>query len=59
MTASIPQDKRDRYTRLKVPLRRYGDPEEVAHMTVSIAMPAMRFMTGSVVRVDGGLVANH
>ena len=59
MTASIPQDRRDRYTRLKVPLRRYGEPEEVAHMTVSIAMPAMRFMTGSVVRVDGGLVANH
>jgi 3-oxoacyl-[acyl-carrier protein] reductase len=59
MTASIPQERRDRYTRLKVPLRRYGDPEEVAHMTVSIALPAMRFMTGSVVRVDGGLVANH
>ena len=59
MTASIPQERRDRYTRLKVPLRRYGEPEEVAHMTVSIAMPAMRFMTGSVVRVDGGLVANH
>ena len=34
MTASIPQDRRDRYTRLKVPLRRYGEPEEVAHMTV-------------------------
>ena len=59
MTSSIPQERRDRYTRLKVPLRRYGDPEEVAHMTVSIALPAMRFMTGSVVRVDGGLVANH
>ena len=59
MTASIPQERRDRYTRLKVPVRRYGEPEEVAHMTVSIALPAMRFMTGSVVRVDGGLVANH
>ncbi|MFM7262775.1 MAG: SDR family NAD(P)-dependent oxidoreductase [Acidimicrobiales bacterium] len=59
MTSSIPQERRDRYTRLKVPLRRYGEPEEVAHMTVSIALPAMRYMTGSVVRVDGGLVANH
>jgi len=28
-------------------------------MTVSIALPAMRYMTGSVVLVDGGLVANH
>ena len=59
MTASVTQDRRDKYVRTKVPLRRYGDPEEVAHMTVSIAMPAMRYMTGSVVRVDGGLVANH
>ena len=59
MTAAVPQDRRDKYTRIKVPLRRYGDPEEVAHMTVSIAMPAMRYMTGAVVLVDGGLVANH
>lgn len=59
MTASVTQERRDKYVRIKVPLRRYGEPEEVAHMTVSIAMPAMRYMTGSVVRVDGGLVANH
>jgi NAD(P)-dependent dehydrogenase (short-subunit alcohol dehydrogenase family) len=31
----------------------------VAHMTVSLAMPAMRYMTGSVVVVDGGLIVNH
>ena len=59
MTASVTQDRREKYTRIKVPLRRYGQPEEVAHMTVSIALPAMRYMTGSVVLVDGGLVANH
>lgn len=59
MTASVTQDRREKYTRIKVPLRRYGMPEEVAHMTVSIALPAMRYMTGSVVLVDGGLVANH
>ena len=59
MTASVTEDRREKYVRVKVPLRRYGAPEEVAHMTVSIAMPAMRYMTGSVVLVDGGLVANH
>lgn len=59
MTASVTPERREKYVRVKVPLRRYGDPEEVAHMTVSIALPAMRYMTGSVVRVDGGLVANH
>lgn len=59
MTAGVPADKREKYVRRKVPLRRYGDPEEVAHMTVSLAMPAMRYMTGSVVVVDGGLIVNH
>lgn len=59
MTAGVPADKREKYVRRKVPLRRYGLPEEVAHMTVSLAMPAMRFMTGSVVVVDGGLIVNH
>lgn len=59
MTASVTEERREKYTRIKVPLRRYGQPEEVAHMTVSIALPAMRYMTGSVVLVDGGLVANH
>ncbi len=59
MTAGVPEDKRGKYVRRKVPLRRYGAPEEVAHMTVTLAMPAMRFMTGSVVVVDGGLVVNH
>ena len=59
MTASVTEERRSKYTRVKVPLRRYGDPEEVAHMTVSIALPAMRYMTGAVVLVDGGLVANH
>jgi len=59
MTAGVPEDKREKYVRRKVPLRRYGAPEEVAHMTVSLDMPAMRFMTGSVVVVDGGLVVNH
>lgn len=59
MTASVTQERREKYVRIKVPLRRYGDPEEVAHMTVNVAMPSMRYMTGSVIRVDGGLVANH
>lgn len=59
MTASVTPERREKYVRIKVPLRRYGQPEEVAHMTASIALPAMRYMTGSVVLVDGGLVANH
>lgn len=41
MTAEIPGDAKIRFARRNVPLRRYGDPEEVAHATLSLALPAM------------------
>ena len=38
------------------PLRR---PEEVAHMTLSLCLPAASFLTGAVIPVDGGLMARN
>ncbi|MDQ1511158.1 MAG: 3-oxoacyl-[acyl-carrier protein] reductase, partial [Actinomycetota bacterium] len=35
MTAVIPDEMKERFARRRVPLRRYGDPEEVAHMVLS------------------------
>ena len=40
-------------------LGRYGDPEEVAHMTLSLCLPAASFLTGAVIPVDGGLMARN
>jgi 3-oxoacyl-[acyl-carrier protein] reductase len=57
MTAPIPDEAKDRFARRRVPLRRYGEPEEVAHMVVSLAMPAASFVNGAVLTVDGGLTA--
>lgn len=57
MTAVIPEDMREKYARRMVPLRRYGTPEEVAHVVVSLAMPAASFINGAIIPVDGGLVA--
>jgi NAD(P)-dependent dehydrogenase (short-subunit alcohol dehydrogenase family) len=37
-----------------IPMRRLGDPGELAPMVVFLASPAAGFMTGSVVVVDGG-----
>lgn len=34
-------------------LRRYGAPEEVARVIVSLLMPAASHITGAVIRVDG------
>jgi 3-oxoacyl-[acyl-carrier protein] reductase len=57
MTALIPDDAKERFARRRVPLRRYGDPEEVAHMVLSLALPAASFVNGAVLTVDGGLTA--
>jgi 3-oxoacyl-[acyl-carrier protein] reductase len=57
MTAAIPDEAKERFARRRVPLRRYGDPEEVAHMVLSLSLPAASFVNGAVVTVDGGLTA--
>lgn len=38
-----------------MPLRRYGEPDEVAHAVLSLVLPASSFVTGAVLAVDGGL----
>jgi 3-oxoacyl-[acyl-carrier protein] reductase len=59
MTEAIPSDMKSKYAQRHVSLRRYGDPEEVAHMTVSLCMPAMSFVTGASIVVDGGMTIRH
>ena len=55
MTAAIPIEDKQIYARRRVPLKRYGEPEEVAHMTLSLCLPAASFVNGAVLTVDGGL----
>ena len=55
MTAAIPEDAKEKFARRRVPLRRYGDPEEIAQVVLSIALPASSFLNGAVIPVDGGL----
>jgi 3-oxoacyl-[acyl-carrier protein] reductase len=59
MTASIDEASKETYAKRRVPLRRYGDPEEVAHITVSMCMPAASFLNGAIVPVDGGMSVRH
>ena len=39
----------------RVPLRRIGEPDEIAGAVVYLAAPASRFMTGQVMVIDGGV----
>lgn len=59
MTARVPDEQKAVYARRRTALGRYGDPEEVAHMTLSLCLPAASFLTGAVIPVDGGLMARN
>jgi 3-oxoacyl-[acyl-carrier protein] reductase len=45
-----------RRSRASIPVGRYGDPEEFAAMVSFLASARAGYVTGSVVRVDGGLI---
>ena len=55
LTEGIPKPNREKFARRRVPVRRYAIPEEVAHMTLSLALPAASFLNGVAIPVDGGL----
>jgi 3-oxoacyl-[acyl-carrier protein] reductase len=59
MTARIPDEQKAVYARRRTALGRYGSPEEVAHITLSLCLPAASFLTGAVLPVDGGLMARN
>lgn len=59
ITDAISEEHKTIYAKRRVPLRRYGIPEEVAHMTLSCVLPSASFLTGAVIPVDGGLTIKN
>ena len=59
MTALIPDEAKTKFARRRVPLRRYGEPEEVAHGILSLVLPASSYINGAVLVVDGGLTIQN
>ncbi len=59
MTVEIPDEAKEIYAKRRVPLRRYGDPEEVAQMTLNLCLPASSFVNGAIIPVDGGMTIRH
>jgi 3-oxoacyl-[acyl-carrier protein] reductase len=59
MTAAIDDEAKSIYARRRVPLRRYGEPEEVAQMTLNLCLPASSFVNGVAIPVDGGMSIRH
>jgi NAD(P)-dependent dehydrogenase (short-subunit alcohol dehydrogenase family) len=59
MTAGTRADPaRLAYFQSRTPMRRMGLPEEVASAVLFLASPLASYVTGVLLPVDGGLVAN-
>jgi 3-oxoacyl-[acyl-carrier protein] reductase len=58
MTAPIPDEAKQKFARRRVPLGRYGEPEEVAQMVLNLALPASSFVNGAIIPVDGAYCAS-
>lgn len=59
LTEKFPEDQRATFAHRRTALRRYADPVEIAHMIVSLCLPASSYVTGAVIPVDGGLSARN
>jgi 3-oxoacyl-[acyl-carrier protein] reductase len=59
ITERVSEEHKTIYAKRRTALGRYGDPEEVAHMTLSLCLPAASFLTGAIIPVDGGLMARN
>jgi 3-oxoacyl-[acyl-carrier protein] reductase len=54
LTAAIPDEAKQKFARRRVPLKRYGEPEEVAQLTLAFVLPGASYLNGVTLPVDGG-----
>lgn len=59
MTANIAEEHKTIFAKRRVPLRRYAEPEEVAHGTLSLVLPASGYINGVALPVDGGMTIKN
>ncbi len=55
MTAVLDEKVREAILE-RVPMSKFGSPDDIAHTAVFLAMEPTGYMTGQVLTVDGGMV---
>jgi len=55
MTAELKEPARGELLKA-IPMRSFGQPEDIAHAALFLATPGARYITGQVLTVDGGMV---
>jgi 3-oxoacyl-[acyl-carrier protein] reductase len=52
---NYPEDYRERFAEEEIPVGFWGEPEDLAALAIFLASPVARYITGTVIPVDGGL----
>ena len=52
---NYPPDYRKHFAETEIPVKYWGEPEDLAVLVVFLASPLARYITGAVIPVDGGL----
>ena len=59
LTKPIPDEHKQIFARRRTALRRYGRPEEIAHIMLDLCLPSASYVTGASIPVDGGLLIRN
>jgi 3-oxoacyl-[acyl-carrier protein] reductase len=49
------EESRRAFIQRNIPIGHFGEPEDIAHLVAFLASPAARYITGTVIPVDGGM----
>ncbi|MDH5186502.1 MAG: 3-oxoacyl-[acyl-carrier-protein] reductase [candidate division WOR-3 bacterium] len=55
MTENLPENIKENYRKL-IPLNHEGEPEDVANLCIFLASEEASYITGQIIRVDGGML---
>ncbi|MEM9256961.1 MAG: SDR family oxidoreductase [Pseudomonadota bacterium] len=59
ITDGIPEADKQTFANRRTALRRYGEPEEIAHAVLNLVLPSSSFITGASLLVDGGVTIRN